>query len=65
MADDQKRTRAGLMLGLTAYLIWGVMPLYFKQLTEVSATQIVAHRIIWSVPFLGLLVLLWRRWPAA
>ena len=64
MADDQKRTRAGLMLGLTAYLIWGVMPLYFKMLTQVPATQIVAHRIIWSVPFLGLLVLLWRRWPA-
>jgi chloramphenicol-sensitive protein RarD len=64
MADDQKRTRAGLMLGLTAYLIWGVMPLYFKLLTQVSASEIVAHRIIWSVLFLGVLVLLWRRWGA-
>ena len=64
MADDHSRTRAGLWLGLAAYLIWGVMPLYFKLLARVPAPEIVAHRILWSLVFLGVLVALWRRWSA-
>jgi len=64
MADDHRSTRAGLLLGLAAYLIWGVMPLYFKLLARVSASEIVAHRILWSLVFLGVLVALSRRWAA-
>ncbi len=60
-ADNQK---GGIQLGLTAYLLWGVLPLYFKLLQSVPATEIVAHRIIWSVLLLGLLATLWRRWSA-
>lgn len=60
--DDSKR--AGILLGLAAYAIWGFMPLYFKLLAGVSPTEIVAHRIIWSLIFLGVLATLWRRWPA-
>jgi chloramphenicol-sensitive protein RarD len=56
--------RAGIMLGLGAYAIWGVMPLYFKPLASVPPTEIVAHRILWSLIFLGVLATLWRRWPA-
>lgn len=64
MAQDHGRERAGIIFGLTAYLIWGLMPLYFKLLQRVSPVEIVAHRIVWSVLLLGLLVTLWRRWPA-
>jgi chloramphenicol-sensitive protein RarD len=64
MTDDQARTRAGLMLGLGAYLMWGVLPLYFKALAHVAATEIVAHRILWSLLFLGALATLWGRWGA-
>lgn len=64
MADDHKSTRAGLLLGLAAYLIWGVMPLYFKLLAQVTPAEIVAHRILWSLVLLGLLVALLRRWAA-
>jgi len=64
MGDDHNRARAGLIFGLAAYLIWGVMPLYFKLLTQVTAAEIVAHRILWSLVFLGVLVALWRRWAA-
>jgi len=63
MTEDQSR-RAGLLFGVGAYLLWGVLPLYFKLLANVSATEIVAHRILWSLVFLVVLVTLWRRWPA-
>jgi chloramphenicol-sensitive protein RarD len=56
--------RGGIQLGLAAYLLWGVLPLYFKLLQRVPATEIVAHRIIWSVILLGLVATLWRRWGA-
>ena len=61
---DRSRTRAGLLYGLGAYLLWGVLPLYFKALQHVAPTEIVAHRIVWSLLFLGLLVSVARRWPA-
>src|ERR1044072_997422 len=64
MTDEHRRSRAGLIFGLSAYTLWGFLPLYFKLLTAVSPTEIVAHRIIWSLVFLAGLVLLWRRWPA-
>jgi len=64
MSDDHSRTRNGLIFGLAAYLIWGVMPLYFKLLVAVGPAEIVAHRILWSLLFLGALVALSRRWPA-
>lgn len=64
MADTHSRNRAGLLFGLGAYLLWGVLPLYFKAIDHVPATEIVAHRIVWSLLFLAALSTLWRRWPA-
>lgn len=61
MTDDQARTRAGLLLGLGAYLLWGVLPLYFKAIAQVPATEIVAHRVVWSLLFLAALAVLWKR----
>jgi len=58
------RFRGGLALGLGAYLLWGVLPLYFKAIDDVSALEIVAHRILWSLFFLGALATWWKRWPA-
>jgi chloramphenicol-sensitive protein RarD len=64
MSEDGSMRRAGLLYGVGAYLVWGVMPLYFKLLTEVAPTEIVAHRILWSLIFLGLLATVTRRWAA-
>jgi chloramphenicol-sensitive protein RarD len=58
------RARAGLLLGLAAYGFWGVLPLYFKALHAIAPTEIVAHRIVWSLFFLAALATLWRRWTA-
>ncbi|MGN6154529.1 MAG: EamA family transporter RarD [Sphingomicrobium sp.] len=46
----------GLPLGIGAYALWGILPIYFKAIAEVGAVDIVAHRVLWSVPFLALLI---------
>ena len=63
MSDDYRSRRAGLLLGLGAYLIWGVLPIYFKAIDHVTATEIVSHRIVWSLLFLAVLATVLRRWP--
>lgn len=60
---DAARTKSGLLMGLGAYALWGVLPLYFKALVHVGSTQIVAHRILWSLIFLGALATFWKKWP--
>jgi chloramphenicol-sensitive protein RarD len=66
MAMDAHRqhARRGLFLGLGAYLLWGVLPLYLKALGNVNPMEIVAHRIFWSLFFLAGLATLWGRWGA-
>lgn len=59
-ADDH--ARAGLVFGLFAYGLWGVLPIYFKQLAGISPFDIVAHRVVWSLLFLSLLVAATRGW---
>lgn len=54
--------RAGLVFGLLAYGLWGVLPIYFKQLAGVSPLDIVAHRIVWSLLFLAALLAVMRGW---
>ena len=55
--------RTGFVLGLAAYALWGVLPIYFKIIEVLPPTDIVAHRVIWSIPFLAVLILLSRGWP--
>ena len=52
--------RGALFAAIGAYLIWGFMPLFFKQLGGVPAIEIIAHRVIWAVPLL-LLIMAFRR----
>ena len=54
-------TRKGLILGVTAYLLWGAFPLYWPLLEPAGAIEILAHRILWSMVTMGLVVLLLRR----
>ena len=56
------RARAGLLYGLAAYGLWGVMPIYFKLLQAVPSVDIVAHRIVWSLILLLLLASLSKAW---
>lgn len=56
-------SRSGLALGLLAYALWGVLPLYFKAVAAVAPFDIVAHRVLWSLPFLAVLISLSSGWP--
>jgi chloramphenicol-sensitive protein RarD len=53
-------TGGGFLLGLTAYALWGVLPVYFEALRAVPPVDIVAHRVLWSLPFLAILVVATR-----
>ncbi|MET8364079.1 EamA family transporter RarD [Micromonospora sp. NPDC049580] len=48
--------RLGYLYGIGAYLLWGFFPLYFKLLRPTGPLEILAHRIVWSVLFVALLL---------
>lgn len=52
----------GIWGGALAYLMWGLFPLYWKLLQHVSALEILAHRMIWSLVFLLLLLSARQQW---
>jgi chloramphenicol-sensitive protein RarD len=58
------RPNNGILLGVGAYVVWGMLPLYFKLLGAVPAGQVLAHRILWSVLLLAAIVLVLKRGPA-
>ncbi|CAI1868715.1 putative chloramphenical resistance permease RarD [Serratia marcescens] len=60
---DAKQTRQGIFFALTAYFMWGIAPAYFKLIQQVSADEILTHRIIWSFFFMLALITLGRNWP--
>ena len=51
---------SGVAFSLGAYLIWGVLPLYLHQLASVSAPEVLAHRIVWSLATVTVLLALRR-----
>lgn len=56
--------RIGIACGLIAYVMWGLLPLYFRVLKAVSPFDIVAHRVVWSMLVLGVGASLFGKWPA-
>lgn len=58
MNADHTRYSRALLTGLTSYLIWGIVPLYFHLLHGIAAWEIVANRILWSVGFLLVVTLM-------
>lgn len=52
----------GLLLGVLGYLLWGLFPLYFMLLDQVPPIEVVAHRIVWSLIFIVIIVLIGKQW---
>ncbi len=53
---------AGFFYALLAYLIWGIVPLFWRELEHVPSTEIVAHRMVWSCLMVLLFIVLMREW---
>jgi chloramphenicol-sensitive protein RarD len=52
----------GLLYGIGAYGLWGVLPIYWKAVQAVPSTEIVAHRTVWSLVFVALLLMSKGQW---
>lgn len=52
----------GLLLGLGAYVSWGLLPVYWKALAVVPSSEIILHRVLWSVVFLAAILTWQHNW---
>lgn len=53
----------GVLYGISAYLMWGFFPIYFKALQVVPSLEIMLHRVVWSFIFVASLIILRQEWP--
>ncbi|MBE0366348.1 MULTISPECIES: EamA family transporter RarD [Pseudoalteromonas] len=54
--------KQGYIYAVLAFLMWGLAPIYFKQLDHIDALEILTHRIVWSVLFLLAIIALMKQW---
>jgi chloramphenicol-sensitive protein RarD len=59
---EAERTRQGMWLAVAAYSVWGLFPLYWTLLRPSGALEILAHRMLWSLAAVVVLLLVRRRW---
>ncbi|MEW5721798.1 MAG: EamA family transporter RarD [Thermodesulfobacteriota bacterium] len=57
-----REQRLGVLSALGAFAFWGIVPVYFKAVGPAGPSEILCHRIFWSVPFTALLLTLGRNW---
>ena len=56
-ATTDRSHLAGVLMAIGAYVSWGIVVIYFKQVKHIPAVELIAHRVLWSLPFLfGLMV---------
>ncbi|MHC0046452.1 EamA family transporter RarD [Vibrio campbellii] len=60
--EEQQRSRQGVLLAIGAYTMWGIAPIYFKSIAEVSPLEILSHRVFWSFFLLAALLHFGRQW---
>ena len=63
-SSEHEDTFAGFAYALTAYLLWGFLPLFLKLVAHIPPVEVVAHRVIWSVPIAALVLIVSRRTDA-
>lgn len=60
--EEQQRSRQGVLLAIGAYTMWGIAPIYFKSIAEVSPLEILSHRVFWSFFLLAALLHFGHQW---
>lgn len=61
-AIDSKETTYGFIAAIGAFLLWGLLPIYWKSLIGVKPLEILCHRIIWSLFFISIILTFNSRW---
>lgn len=59
---EQNEEKLGIIYTASSYLLWGFLPIYWKLVQEVPASEILAHRIIWSFLFMVAIILFSKKW---
>lgn len=59
---QRQQSRQGVVYGILSYGLWGLIPLYFKLVADVSPEEVLAQRVVWSFALLALLITLVGRW---
>ena len=62
---DLSQTQLGIIYALSAYLLWGIAPIYFKYLEFIPVYEVLAHRVIWSVLFTAIVITFMKGWKRA
>ena len=62
MNQTKTGIRDGLVAGLVAYMIWGILPVYFKIVGAADPLEVLTHRVIWAIPFGAIILTLRRQW---
>jgi len=57
MSDRDAESRRGYVLAIACYFLWGLLPIYFKAVSDIAPVEIVAQRVCWSLLFLAVLAL--------
>ena len=58
------QTRAGVTYGVGAYALWGLFPLFWPLLEPAAPVEVLAHRVLWSLAVVVLLLQVTHSWPA-
>lgn len=58
---NEQNVKKGVLYGISAYLLWGFLPIYWKLLESASAGVVLAHRIIWSFIFMIIFIIVTKR----
>ncbi len=61
MNTNTDESRLGMIYAVCAFAFWGLIPIYFKQVSSVGAFEVLIHRIIWSVAVLILLIIITKQ----
>ena len=57
-----KSYKQGLIFAVSAYMMWGIAPAYFKLIEQISATEILVHRVVWSFAFVCMIIVASASW---
>ncbi|MFB6437578.1 EamA family transporter RarD [Streptomyces sp. NPDC056411] len=60
--QSRSDVRTGLAYGIAAYTMWGLLPLYWHLLDAAAPSEILAHRMLWSLPVAVIILAVLRRW---